>query len=417
MIHHQVIILGGGASGLMASILCKDFGLDAALIEGNDRVGKKILTTGNGRCNITNKYIEKPFNRYHSSNLEFFHTVLNNFDVNSTIDFFYSLGLPLAQLEEGKMYPLSLQASSVLDIFRMSLEDREIPIYLNSKIIEIKHSNNEFSLKDSKGELYKCKKLILACGGKSAPSTGSDGSGFKLAKSLGHNILGPVPSLVQLKLDYPHLKALSGIKFNGTAEILVNGDVKRQEYGEILFTDYGISGPPILQLSRVAAYGINHKEDVSLNLDMMYTMSLEEVENFLEGRWAMFSYRSVYDSFIGVINKKLIPTLLKEAGIMNIHKPCSDLTWSEKKSIYNLLKCWKFKVTDTNNFNNSQVTAGGINTKEVWEETLESKIIKDLYFCGEILDVDGDCGGYNLQWAWSSAYAAAKACKNSSSNP
>lgn len=409
MVYHDLLILGGGASGIMASILCKDYGMDVALIEGSDRIGKKILTTGNGRCNVTNKFIEEPFNRYHSSNIGFFQPVLGNFTVKDTIDFFYSLGLPLVTLEEGKMYPMSLQASSVLDVLRMALEDRSIPLYLNSKINNISKSKEGFHLVDTNGENYKCKKLILACGGKSAPNTGSDGSGFNLAKALGHKIVNPVPALVQLKLEYKSLKALSGIKFNGIAEILVNGKVQRKEFGEILFTDYGISGPPILQLSRIASVETSNKKAVTIKVDMAYNKSLEELEEFLENHWAIFSYRSVYESFIGVINKKLIPIILKEAGVADIHKPCYDLTWNEKKEIYRLLKAWEFKVTGTNSFANAQATAGGIDTKEVNPETLESNIIKNLFFCGEILDVDGDCGGFNLQWAWSSAYAAAKA--------
>jgi predicted Rossmann fold flavoprotein len=260
-------------------------------------------------------------------------------------------------------------------------------------------------------EVLFCKKVILCTGGKSAPGTGSDGSGYNLVKALGHKVITPIPALVQLKLNYKNLKALSGIKFDGNVEIIVEGDTLRKEFGEILFTDYGISGPPVIQLSRIASFNLTQKKTVSLKVDLMPHMTTEELENFLEAHWAMVGHRSVMDSLIGIINKKLIPIILKEALIDNIHKPAYELDWKEKKALYTLLKAWQFIVTDTNSFSNAQVTAGGIDTKDINPITLESKIVPNLFFAGEIIDVDGDCGGYNLQWAWSSGYVAAKASK------
>lgn len=403
---HEIIIVGGGASGIMAAITAKDSGKDVAIVEGSSRIGNKILTTGNGRCNITNSNIS--YSRYHSQNPEFFKYILDKFTLKDTINFFYSLGLPLTALEDGKMYPLSLQASSVLDVFRMALEDRNIPVYLDSKISSIEATSKSFKLFTSSNETYECNKLILCCGGKSAPNTGSDGSGFNLAKSLKHSILKPVPALVQLKLNYKNLKALSGVKFNGFAEIFVDNISKRKEFGEILFTDYGISGPPILQLSRIASYALSEGKLVSLKIDMMPDFDKENLIDFLETHWGTFSYRSIYNSFIGIINKKIIPIILKEAFINNVHSPCHEFNWKEKQEIFRLLKEWNFSVCDTNSFKNSQVTAGGINTTNVDPQTLESKVVKNLYFAGELLDVDGDCGGFNLHWAWSSGFIAGK---------
>lgn len=412
MIYHDLIIVGGGASGLMASIAAKDFGIDVALVEGTDRVGKKILTTGNGRCNITNSLISFPFETFHSDNSGFFNDVLEKFSVEDTNYFFSNLGLNFVELEKGKNYPQSLQASSVVDILRMSLEERNIPVYNSFKVKEIIKSKNKFKLYtgNNENDPLSCGKLILACGGKSAPKTGSDGSGYNLAKELGHSIVETIPAIVQLKLEHKSLKALSGIKFDGIAEVTANDKSLRKDFGEILFTDYGISGPPILQISRMASKALSTGKDVKIIVDMMPNKSKEDVENFFESHFGMFSYRKVVDSFIGLINKKLIPILLKEAGVDNIHKLCWELTWQEKKNIYNLIKNWQFKCIGTNGFNNAQVTAGGINTKEVNPKTLESKLVPNLYFCGEILDVDGDCGGFNLQWAWSSGYCAALSC-------
>lgn len=412
MIYHDVVIIGGGASGMTAAITAKDFGLDVAIVEGTDRVGKKILTTGNGRCNITNSLISFPFENFHSANDGFFIKSLNKFSVEDTKAFFLNLGLPIIELEKGKNYPQSLQASSVVDILKMALEEREIPVYNSYKVKSIHKSKGKFTLStgNEDSSVIKCKKLIMACGGKSAPKTGSDGSGYTLAKSLGHSIIEPNPAIVQLKLSHNKLKALSGIKFNGYAEVLCDRKSIRKEFGEILFTDYGISGPPILQISREASLGCFKGKEVKILVDMMPDKSLKELEDFLEGHFAVFSCREVINSLIGVVNKKMIPILLREAGIDNLHKPCYELTWKEKKALINLMKSWEFKCVGTNGFQAAQVTTGGINTKEVDSETLQSKLVDNLYFCGELLDVDGDCGGFNLQWAWSSGFTAALSC-------
>lgn len=414
MIYHDLIIVGGGASGLAAAITAKDFGLDVAILEGTDRIGKKILTTGNGRCNISNKTISFPFLSYHSENSGFFSKALSSFTVNDTENFFLSLGLPIVELQNGKMYPRSLQASSVVDIFRLALEDRNIPLYTNCKVKDIhKGKNFKLSTDNEKNKLFTCGKLILACGGKSAIKTGSDGSAYKLAKSFGHSIIETIPGIVQLKLDYPYLKSITGIKFDGYTTLLVNNEPIRKEFGEVLFTDYGISGPPILQLSGHASKALLNKKKVEIVVDMMPKEPLSQIEDFIEGHFAVFSHRPVIDSLIGIVNKKLIPTILKEAKVENLHKPCCDLEWDEKKRIINLLKSWKFRCIDTNGFNQAQVTIGGIDTRDVNSNTLESNLVKDLYFCGEILDVDGDCGGFNLQWAWSSGHFVAKNIANS----
>ena len=403
--YHEIIILGGGASGIVASIISKDMGSDVAILESNDRIGKKILTTGNGRCNITNENISNC--KYYSNNNNFYKFILSQFTLEDTKNFFNSLGLPLITLNEGKIYPMSLQASSVLDILRLAIEDRQIPIYFNNKVKNIKKSNKEFVI-TTENEIFQCKKLILASGGMSAPNTGSDGSGFKLAKNLGHNIIHPVPGLVQLKLDFPYLKSLSGIKFDGNVKLPLDNKILREEFGEILFTDYGISGPPILQLSSLASKLLYNNKKVYLQIDILPNMSKEELINLLENHWGTFYYRTIHDSFIGIINKKLIPTLLKYCGIKNIHMPCQDISWQEKEKIFHTLKNWTFTITGTNSFKNSQVTCGGVDTSQVSNKSLESLKVKNLYFCGEILDVNGDCGGFNLQWAWSSGYIAGK---------
>ena len=403
---HSLIIIGGGAAGLTSALIAKDMEINVAIIEGTDRIGKKILTTGNGRCNISNSNIDS--SRYHSENQHFAKHILDSFTIDDTKDFFSNLGIPLVTIDGGKMFPMSMQASSVLDIFRFSIEEKNIPLYINTKVKKIIKEKNGFKIYSSNNSTYECEKLIIATGGKSAPKTGSDGSGYALAKQLGHSVIPQVPSLVQLKLNYSRLKALSGVKFDGYAQIFINDECIQKEFGEILFTDYGISGPPILSLSRIASYGLSKNNKVSLSIDMLPTINFDDLKKFLNNHWLLFKSRSLIDSFVGIINKKIIPIILKQAKIDDIHKPCCNLQIEEKNTIYSLLKQWKFEVSGTNSFANAQVTAGGINTKEINAKTLESNITKNLFFAGEILDVDGDCGGFNLQWAWSSGAIAGK---------
>lgn len=404
MVFHDIIIVGGGASGLMAAITCFDLGKKVAILESTNRIGNKILSTGNGRCNISNSNIISPFNNYQSENKNFAHNCLNEFSVKYTKNIFSYLGLPIIEKENNKLFPKSLQASSVVDILKMAIDDRNIPIYTNCKVESIINKDSKFILKTSNADIsaFTCNKLALTCGGKSAPKSGSDGSGFKLAEKLGHKLIKPLPGIVQLKLDYPYLKALSGIKVEGKVKIYANNSLKREDSGELLFTDYGISGPPILQLSALASKNLESKQEVILNLDIMPDITQNEVNDFIFNHLEIFSHRSISTALIGILNKKLVPILLKDIGIFNIHMPCCDLDWKYKKLLCERLKKWSFKCIDTNGFNNAQLTVGGIDTTDVNPNTLESNLIKNLYFAGEILDVNGDCGGYNLQWAWSS---------------
>lgn len=413
MIFHDLVIIGGGASGLTAAIKAKDLGLDVCIIEGTDRIGRKILTTGNGRCNISNTCISYPFKNYHSSNDNFFQNTLNDFSREEAKDFFLFLGLPWTQLKNGKMYPQSLQASSVVDILKMSIEDREIPIYYNSKVKSISKKKGFFiTTNNDDFKEFKCNRVLFCTGGKSAPKTGSDGSGYTLLKSLGHSVTPLLAGIVQLKLNYKNLKAISGVKFDGYATITSDGKEVRKDFGEILFTDYGISGPPILQISSHASIALSKNKKVKIIVDMMPNHTEDDLYNFLEGHFAIFNHRPVINSLIGVVHKKLIPILLKESGITDLHMPCYELEWQQKRKLIQLLKSWEFECIDNNGFNSAQVTVGGIDTKDINPETLESKICPGLFFAGEVMDVHGDCGGFNLQWAWSSGLKAATSIYN-----
>ncbi len=410
MISTDVLIIGGGASGLLAALVGFDAGKEVMIVEGENRVAKKLISTGNGRCNFTNIHIQSPYNSFHSEDKTLYQNVLKHFTVQDTIDLFNFYGLPLVTLEKGRVYPQSLQASSVVDLFLMNIEERGIPVYLNSKVIDIKKENGYFMIKTNNRAhpLFQANKVIITCGGKSAPQTGSDGDMYKVLEGLGHHIIKPLPSIVQLKLDYSRLKAISGVRFDALAKVIVDNEVKREEYDEVLFTNYGISGPAILQLSRYASIGLNKKQEVKIVLDLFSTQSSKALKAYFDTRFSLYGHRSIFHSLIGVIHKKLIPTILKDSGIDDIHKTCDSLSYQEKIDFYHTIKNWTFKCKGTNGFRQAQTTIGGVDTKEICPNTLQSKLVKGLYFAGEVLDVDGDCGGYNLQWAWSSGYIAAK---------
>lgn len=400
----EVIVIGGGAAGLTAAIAARRAGADVTILEKNQRVGKKILATGNGRCNLTNVDLE--ISNYHGSRPKFAAAALNRFDVRKTMDFFEDLGVTCKVEDGGKVFPRSDQATGVLDVMRYETESIGVQVICQAEVKEIKKTQPGFLLNLVDGRSCRSDRVILATGGKAAPQLGSNGSGYMLAQKFGHGIVDPFPALVQLKLVADFLKQVKGIKFQGNAEIIVNNNPIACAQGEILFTEYGISGPPILSLSRMAGEYMQKKVEVCLKLSLLNDLSREELENYLFGRWQTRPEKPLAFSFVGFINKRLAPVILRAAGITDVNKPAGQLTVREREHIVKILQDWRFLVTGTTSWPNAQVTAGGIDVREVNEQTMESKIVPGLYFAGELLDIDGDCGGFNLQWAWSSGFVA-----------
>ena len=401
---NRVLIIGGGAAGLISAITAARNGAEVKIIEQMPRVGKKLLATGNGRCNITNSCIQ--LDRYHGECVEFAEYALSTFDVKRTTAFFEGIGLSVKEEDEGKIYPYSGQASSVLDILRYEASRLGVVELCDAEVKQIIATKNEFTLILRDGSKVVGDRVIVAAGGRANSNLGSTGTAYKLVSNLGHSITDTFPALVQLKLNSHHLKALAGVKFIGSATVLANDKVVKQEKGEILFADYGISGPPILQLSRVVAEKITVGNSIKIQLDLFPEFTIEEVTKILNSKLALDKNKPIDFWLVGFINKKLIPIVLKAAGISDIHKSCMDMEQYEVENIVRLLKSWEFEATGTQPWRDAQVTAGGVSVKDINPETMESKIVKGLYLCGEILDIDGDCGGFNLQWAWSSGYLA-----------
>lgn len=399
----RVCIIGGGASGMVAGITAGRNGAEVTILEKNPRVGKKILATGNGRCNLTNINID--ISRYHGNHPEFVYGPFARFGCEKAIEFFEGLGIYHKVEPEGKVFPASYQSSSILDVLRYELDNLGVRVICETQVSNIR-KGDYFEITDSDGRKFIADRVILAPGGKAGPEFGSDGSGYALAKKMGHRIVDPFPALVQLKLSSGFLKQIQGIKFNGTAEIISGGRMIRREAGEILFTDYGISGPPVLQLSRCASECLKKNEKVWIKVIMIDYLSETDLQNLLSERFTSGPDKPLSFSFVGFINKKLVPVILKEAGIEDINKPAAAVSSMERNSIARILQDWRFEITGTNPWSSAQVTAGGVDVKEIDSKTMESKLIPGLYFSGEIVDIDGDCGGYNLQWAWTSGYIA-----------
>ncbi len=402
----QVIVIGGGASGMMAAITAVKNGAKVTILERNPRIGKKILATGNGRCNFTN--VNADIACYEGQNPRFAFSALAGFSVQETLAFFERLGIVPKVEELGKVFPMSDQASSVLDVLRYELMETEVNIVCEAYVRSISKKNNTFRIKLEDDTEFLSDSVILAAGGKAMPSTGSDGNAYELATKLGHTITDIFPALVQLKLEGTFFKQIEGVKFVGTAEILNNNKTIVQDSGDILFANYGVSGPPILQISRKTGELLQGNKNVVLRLNILDKLTKEELRKLLITRFNNSPHKSLDFSLVGLINKRLIPVLLKEAGLTDLKCPVASVSPEERENILSILQDWRFQVRGTKSWPSAQVTAGGIATNEINPSTMESKIVKGLFFAGEIIDIDGLCGGFNLQWAWSSGYIAGK---------
>src|SRR5690554_3679313 len=310
--NNKVIVVGGGAAGLMAAISAKNNGADVLILERNDRVGKKILATGNGRCNYTNKYLS--INNYHGNNPKFAYSALSQFNVDMTIEFFERLGITPAVEENGKVFPLSFQASSMLDVLRYEIEDQGIEVITQAFVVDIKKKKKFIiTLKDNRR--FEADKVILATEGMALPASGSDGNGYSLSKKLSHTVTDIFPGLVKLKLESNILKSVDGVKFVGRVGIYIDNKLILEDEGDVLFTSYGISGPPILQLSRTALQYMNKGKEVILKVSIIHSKTEDDLFKYLCKRFGYMPRKTVEVALIGLINKRLIIPILKELNI------------------------------------------------------------------------------------------------------
>jgi predicted Rossmann fold flavoprotein len=373
----------------------KNKSLSIAIAEKLDRVGKKLAVTGNGRCNITNLNISKSNYYGHSKDAAF--EILSDFSFEDTKSFFSSIGIEFAA-ENNKVFPLSLQANSVVDVLRFYASLNNIELLTNFKIKSVKKGGNLFIAKCEEGAELSAKTVVIATGGLAGGSKlGCDGEGYQILKTFGHKIFDQTPTIVQVKTDNTLTKQLKGIKVEAAVSVKDKTKTLAKDFGEVLFTDYGLSGPPILQISRYCTKG------KYISLDLLPKYSENQISDLLLKRKNIFKDLPLSEFFAGLINKKLGQVILKSCNI-NQNLLTNDLNKENINSISEKLKNFCFDTLGNTGFTNAQATSGGADLND-FSNQLMSKKVSGLFAVGEVLDVDGDCGGYNLQWSWSSAAA------------
>lgn len=399
----KVAVIGGGASGLACAIQIMNTvknkeDVKVTILERLPRIGKKILVTGNGRCNLTNVNASPKDYRGES---DFAECALNKFSPQSNIEFFNSLGLYTRVEDEGRVYPLSNQASSVLDALRFECERLGVEIVCDYRAVHLKTIYTGVTTKIVVNNRDRFDYVVVACGGMAAKVHGTDGDAYDLLKMFGHKIISPAPALVSLNCD-DFTKALKGVRSICKMNLVIDGEKFLENYGEVQFTDYGLSGIPIMQLSRFVS--VSPSNDIYIELDTTPDFSEDALRKYLYSRREID--KGLCENMLGgIMNKQLCIVFMKECGIAPNGR-VNELSDKEIEKLASIIKCWKIRIKNSRSFDYAQVTAGGAECSQFNSETLESKLVSNVFCCGEALNIDGDCGGYNLQWAWSSGRLA-----------
>lgn len=398
---YDVAIIGAGAAGIMAALSASKNSKSVILIEKNQIIGRKILATGNGRCNLTNSNTD--VSRFHGAEPSFIGNVLSQFDQIKTMQYFESLGLILKEEDNGRIFPRTNQASTVVDALSHELNRQKVTVKTNCLVKEIKHDGTwKIRTEDNKEIL--AKKLILTTGGKAAHQLGSSGDGLFWIEKLGHTVTPIHAALVPIETVESWPKDIQGLKVEGTAHVVVDGKIIDQKHGDILFTHYGLSGPAIMGLSRTIA-PLLEKSKVLIKIDAVPEEDNNSLDEKIKKIFSLNGVKSVKNALAGMVPANLVLAILKNLSI-NPDKKSAEISRSDRQIIVEALKSLTLTVSKTRPLKEAQVTSGGILSSEIDPETMRSKIIPDLYFAGEIIDVDGDSGGFNLQWAWSSGHLA-----------
>jgi predicted Rossmann fold flavoprotein len=399
----NVIIIGGGASGLACAIELARKNINVTILERNNTCGKKLLLTGNGKCNYWN--LNQDNKNYHSSDKPILDSILNDNNKNEVINFFNSLNI-IYKNKDGYLYPNSNESKTILEGLLLEAKLNNVKIKYNTLVNNIIKENNKFIIYTN-NEILKCDKLVISTGSCAAPKTGSDGIGYKLASNFKHTIIKPLPALVQLISSGFFLKEWNGVRQDAVVSLYQNNELIQEEKGEIQLTDYGISGICVLQLSSNISRGLNlnKKEEVSINFLPM--LNKKELEEFFEKN----NNKNIYETLCHALNSKLVNVIL-EVSKLDKSSNWHDIEINQKNNIINNIIAFKLNIIGTKGFDNAQVTSGGVSLKEINPKTLESKLVKDLYFTGEILDCDGACGGYNLGFAWLSGLLVGNSIAN-----
>ncbi len=396
------VIVGGGASGLAAAVFCAQMrgGDNVLVLEKAPRVGKKLLATGNGTCNLSNIHAAQAY--YHGNTPSFVTAALERFSPQDAIAFFENIGVSCTVRENGRVYPRCEQAGAVLDCLRLTLDELGVTVRCDTAVTDIVKKSDGFLVKTA-AETITANHVMLAVGGAASPSLGGSADGYRLAVS--HRKTPLFPSIVQVKTDTTFVKAMKGLRIDAAVSFVKDGKPLATHTGEVLFTEYGLSGPAVMQISRVVGQWERRKQGtLTAVLDLLPDCPRDAVMEQLRARRALG--RRGEDFLTGLLNKRIGQTVCRAAGVP-LAEATDRLTDKQLRAVCDTMKGFTFTVLGTQGFGGAQVTAGGIATDEIDPNTMESRLVKGLYIVGEALDIDGDCGGFNLQWAWSSAYAAA----------
>lgn len=386
----KVVIIGGGASGMMAAIQAARAGAAVTLLEHNEKPGKKILATGNGRCNLTNLVQEASC--YRSSQPEFPWEVISQFPLKDTLTFFSELGIYVKD-RKGWVYPYSDQAAAVAQVLEMEARQQKVKIKTTEEVTDVIREADQYLVKTATWQ-YPCDSVIIACGSPASNVEGSSSTGYDLARKLGHTTVTPLPSLCGIRGKDGYYAKWAGSRMDGRITLDVDGKKMGEERGEILFTEYGISGIGVFQLSRYAVRSTEDGKTAVYHLDLMPDLSEEELRELLRRRKEQAPYKNPQELLVGLLPKKIIDVAVKKTY--------------EPEKIAARLKDWKVPVKGAYALRQAQICSGGVDTRELTGQ-MESRIHPGVYFAGEVVDVDGPCGGYNLQWAWSSGAVAGRA--------
>lgn len=406
---YEVIVVGAGAAGIIATIESAKRGNKTLIIERTREIGKKILVCGAGRCNLTN--INVAPERYHGAGSGFTKSVIDQFGSIDILEYFDKLGVKtyVENKGKGKVFPITDQALTITEVLKLELEKYEVDIVYECEVNKISKENDLFIINTNMVEDYTSHKLILSAGGKSYPALGSNGSGYDLAVQLGHKIITPVPSALPLLATDPICKKLQGVRLKASVKAVIAGEVVDEDVDDILFTAFGLSGSVIFNISRPISVRINreHLEDCEVIINFFPEYTKEKLKEEIQDRIKRFPNRKLKNLYTGLLNEKIINALVSLSEL-DENMLINSLTKDKIRKLADLSYEYRVKIEGTKSWNEAEFTAGGVDSREVDRRTLESKIIKGLFFAGEILDVDGDVGGFNLTWAWSSGFVAGK---------
>ena len=413
---YDLLIVGAGASGMSAAIAFqkerKAMGREKGqviLLEKNDRVGKKVLATGNGRCNLSNK--EMSLAHFHCRREDYPKMVFSHVSQQDVLSFLSDIGI-ITTSEGNKLFPMSKTAASVVDAFRYALEENSIEVISDASVVSIR-KEDLFLVESEDGSIYSAHKVLVACGGACAPNLGTTGDGYKWLSTLGHKVYAPKPSIVQLETENSVTKALSGLRLDADLTLVADGDVVAGHYGEVLFTDYGLSGPAVLQVSGEVARRIR-KDRLTVPMKVCLRLfdeeMLSDIRVEIASRRENFGSRSLDQVLLSILPQKIGMMIVKSALDRPLSMPILSLSDQDIDKIIATLRSWEFRVLGTKSLEFAQTTIGGADCEEFSADTMESQLVHGLYACGEVLDVDGDCGGYNLTWAFASGILAGSSC-------